>query len=263
MFLLVLFALFLSAINARLTARPQFPPLSPAFPAPLSLQNHYAVLVAGSSGFENYRHQADVCSTVSLLSFLGVPRSNIIVFVVDVRREKYTQTRLKPQRISTYSLPSLSPFSLSFLKDIVDSPDNPYPHQLFNFPTPIGVPGFDVYPGCVDENTYTKENVTISNFLAVMTGNASAATGPVLTSNTHSRVFLNLVDHGGTGVFCFPNELLTAQDLNQSLATAYDRGLFGELVIYLESCESGSMFNEILPNNSLPIYAATGKPLFL
>jgi len=172
--------------------------------------------------------QADICATRQFLVESGVPAENIIVFVMD---------------------------------DIASEPDNPFPNQIFNFPTPLGIAGRNVYEGCVNENTYTGANVTLKNFLAVLEGNAEEATGPVLQSNRHSRVFLNLVDHGGPGVFCFPNneELLTAHDLNASLTTAYEKGLFGSLTLYLESCESGSMFEEILEKNALPVYAVTAS----
>jgi legumain len=37
------------------------------------ISDHWAVLVAGSSGFVNYRHQADVCHAYHLLLEQGIP----------------------------------------------------------------------------------------------------------------------------------------------------------------------------------------------
>lgn len=143
--------------------------------------------------------------------------------------------------------------------DVAIDSDNPFPGQLFNAPTPPGVAGEDVYEGCVTPGaTYTGGNVTVANFLAVLTGNASAATGPVLRSDAGSKVFINLVDHGGAGLFAFPSDLLYADQLHGALGAMTAARMFSEVVFYLESCESGSMFENILPN-ATGIYAATAS----
>ncbi|XLT43394.1 hypothetical protein HN873_035998, partial [Arachis hypogaea] len=43
----------------------------------------WAVLVAGSSGYGNYRHQADVCHAYQLLIKGGLKEENIVVFMYD------------------------------------------------------------------------------------------------------------------------------------------------------------------------------------
>jgi legumain len=44
---------------------------------------HWAILVAGSNGWYNYRHQADVCHAYQILHKNGIPDSNIIVMMYD------------------------------------------------------------------------------------------------------------------------------------------------------------------------------------
>jgi len=44
---------------------------------------NWAVLVAGSSEWTNYRHQADVCHAYQILHKNGIPDSNIIVMMYD------------------------------------------------------------------------------------------------------------------------------------------------------------------------------------
>jgi glycosylphosphatidylinositol transamidase (GPIT) subunit GPI8 len=44
---------------------------------------NWAVLVAGSSEWVNYRHQADVCHAYQILHKNGIPDSNIIVMMYD------------------------------------------------------------------------------------------------------------------------------------------------------------------------------------
>ena len=43
----------------------------------------WAVLVAGSNGWYNYRHQADICHAYQVLHEHGVPNDNIIVMMFD------------------------------------------------------------------------------------------------------------------------------------------------------------------------------------
>ena len=44
---------------------------------------HWAVLVAGSNGWYNYRHQSDLCHAYQILHKNGIPDSNIIVMMYD------------------------------------------------------------------------------------------------------------------------------------------------------------------------------------
>lgn len=44
---------------------------------------NWAVLVAGSNGWYNYRHQSDVCHSYQILHKNGIPDSNIVVMMYD------------------------------------------------------------------------------------------------------------------------------------------------------------------------------------
>ena len=48
-----------------------------------TLAKYKAILVAGSNGWENYRHQADVCHAYQILHRNGISDSNIIVMMYD------------------------------------------------------------------------------------------------------------------------------------------------------------------------------------
>ena len=45
--------------------------------------DNWAVLVAGSNGFYNYRHQADICHAYHILIANGYKPENIITFSYD------------------------------------------------------------------------------------------------------------------------------------------------------------------------------------
>jgi legumain len=95
---------------------------------------NWAVIVAGSNGYWNYRHQADTCHAYQILKAGGIPADNIIHFAYD---------------------------------DVANNSQNPFPGKLFNHPD-----GTDVYGGCVID--YKGAQVTPSNYLKVLRGDASA-----------------------------------------------------------------------------------------
>eukprot|EP00252_Welwitschia_mirabilis_P013944 TRINITY_DN3089_c0_g1_i15.p1 TRINITY_DN3089_c0_g1~~TRINITY_DN3089_c0_g1_i15.p1 ORF type:complete len:129 (+),score=8.08 TRINITY_DN3089_c0_g1_i15:485-871(+) len=78
-------------------------------PSDTNAGTKWAVLLAGSSGFSNYRHQADVCHAYQLLKKGGLKDENIVVFMYD---------------------------------DIANNPANPRPGIIINNPK-----GEDVYAG--------------------------------------------------------------------------------------------------------------------
>lgn len=189
--------------------------------------NKYAVLIAGSAAYYNYRHQADVAAAFHQLKLHGVPESHIITFLND---------------------------------DIVNSTWNPFPGQLFNRPSPAGEAGDDVYKGL--KISYRGENVTAENFLNVLKGNRSDSSllPEVLQSNEDSHVFVYYSDHGGTGLVGMPHgDYLYADQLMEALRYMYDNKMYKKLVFYLEACEAGSMFANLTSTTDLPVFAVTAS----
>ena len=79
----------------------------------------------------------------------------------------------------------------------------------------------------------------------------------VLKSGPKDKVFINFVDHGGAGIIEFPNgDFLHAKDLNTALQLMHTKKMYEKLVFYMEACESGSMFEGLLPTD-INIYATT------
>ena len=70
--------------------------------ASASASNHWAVIMAGSQGYSNYRHQADTHHAVKIMLENGIPRDQIIHMAYD---------------------------------DIANFLVNPFPGQIFNKPT--------------------------------------------------------------------------------------------------------------------------------
>jgi legumain len=176
--------------------------------------DHWAVIMAGSNTYGNYRHQADACHAYQIAKKNGIPESNIIMLAYD---------------------------------DIANSSRNPFPGKMFNKPTPSGTPGVDVYEGCKID--YKGSEVNGANFLKVLSGDTSAP-GPVLKSTAQDKVFVYYVDHGGVGILGVPSGVaggyIHAADINKAIETLQSKGGYKELLFYLEACESGSIFANLL-----------------
>uniref|UniRef100_A0A672L386 Legumain-like n=1 Tax=Sinocyclocheilus grahami TaxID=75366 RepID=A0A672L386_SINGR len=130
---------------------------------------HWVVIVAGSNGWYNYRHQADVCHAYQIVHKNGIPDEQIVVMMYD---------------------------------DLAQSSDNPTPGVIINRPN-----GSDVYKGVLKD--YTGDDVTPQNFLAVLKGDAASVkggSGKVLKSGPNDHVFVYFTDHGAPGLLAFPND---------------------------------------------------------
>jgi len=191
----------------------------------LSYAADWAVLLAGSRTYGNYRHQSDTCHAYQIVHKFGIPDSNVIVMQYD---------------------------------DIANDPSNPYRGQIFNKPTAAGTPGVDVYQNC--KKDYTGAAVTPEMFIAVMTGDDSKTGGrPVLRSTAQDRVFIFFTDHGGTGIIAFPDgSLMTSTQLITAIKQMYATKMYSHLVFYMEACESGSMFEGLLSTN-IGVYVTTAS----
>lgn len=174
--------------------------------------DHWAVLVAGSNTYGNYRHQADVAHAYQILRGQGYLPENIIYMAYD---------------------------------DVANNSENPYPNELFN-----RTDGPNVYdPNVVD---YKGKDVTAEKFLAVLTGDTATAGGKVLESNENSQVFIYYTDHGAPGLVAFPTGgYLYADKLNDAFETMKANKMFNELTFYMEACESGSMFPSLTSSGKI------------
>lgn len=163
----------------------------------LAATAQWALLVAGSNTYGNYRHQADVFHAYQTLTQNGFEKDNIITFAYD---------------------------------DIANSVNNPFKGKVFNKPS-YQNQGVDVYAGVHID--YKGADVTPENFLAVLEGNTTVTKGKkVLDLTPKDNLFIFFSDHGAPGLIAFPSKYLYADQLIQTFAKI--TGKFDKLVFYLE-----------------------------
>jgi len=182
----------------------------------------WVVLVAGSDGWWNYRHQSDVCHAYQVVSKMGVPDERIIVMMKD---------------------------------DIANSSENPKRGQIFNEPG-----GPDVYHGVPRD--FTGREVTSKNFLKILTGDdmTGIGSGKSLKSGPEDNVFVFFDDHGSEGSICFPSGCdVDATKMQSTINAMAQKKMFKRLVFYIEACFAGSVFYKLnLPEN---VYVTTAAPV--
>ena len=191
--------------------------------AAMASSDHWAVIIAGSNTYGNYRHQSDAHHAYKIMKDNGIPEDQIILMVYD---------------------------------DIASNFRNPYKGQIFNSPT-----GPNVY----DQTTisYSGTEVNKDNFLAVLMGDSATTGGkPVLQSDANSKVFIYYTDHGATGLVAMPTGgYLYADELQAAIDVMEANQMYDEVVFYLEACESGSMFPDLLASQK--VYAMTASNAYL
>ena len=70
-----------------------------------------------------------------------------------------------------------------------------------------------------------------------------------MLSGPNDHVFINFVDHGAPGLLGFPHSVLHARELQDAVVNMYRAKRYGKLVMYIEACESGSMFENKLSDD--------------
>ncbi|EPB78215.1 peptidase C13 family protein [Ancylostoma ceylanicum] len=161
----------------------------------------HALLVAGSNGFNNYRHQADLAHAYHLLIEKGVPADNIVTMMYD---------------------------------DVAYDPRNPNPGELRNIWN-----GPDYRKGMKVDYRTTSVNKYV--FQAVLSGDSTVASafagsGRVLKSTSSDNVFIFYTDHGAYNILGMPSgPVITRSDLVGYIEHARALGKFHKLSIYIEA----------------------------
>ena len=168
----------------------------------LAAADNWAVLVAGSDGYWNYRHQSDVAHAYQILRRGGIPEDHIITMMVN---------------------------------DIAYNPENVFPGEIYNQP---GENPPNVYEGVKID--YEGDDNNPENFLKVLLGDESTGK-KVLKSTENDNVFLFFSDHGGPDVLCWPREDLAKDDFQNALKQMHEKRMYKRFVLYIEACYSGSM----------------------
>ncbi|XP_015576520.2 putative GPI-anchor transamidase [Ricinus communis] len=172
--------------------------------------NNWAVLVCTSRFWFNYRHMANTLSLYRTVKRLGIPDERIILMLAD---------------------------------DMACNARNKYPAQVFNNENHrLNLYGDNV------EVDYRGYEVTVENFLRVLTGRHEAAVprSKRLISDEGSHILLYMTGHGGDEFLKFQDsEELQSHDLADAVKQMKEKRRFKELLIMVDTCQAATLFNQL------------------
>ena len=195
---------------------------------PLVKKGLWAVLVATSHGWENYRHQADVFAQYQMLRAAGVPPARIIVIAAD---------------------------------DLADNPKNQQPGRV-----PYELDGDDVRAGVPID--YHLDDVNADAFLAILSGRRSASLPKVVASSESDNVYVYIAGHGDADGVYFGVEnpvikpgdeysVLRPDALAATVSQMQTAGRYRRMLIAVEACKGGVMGAKVDAPGAMLISAAS------
>lgn len=177
----------------------------PYFP----LTGHFAILIATSTGWNNYRHQADVLAMYQTLKEVGYTDDNIILILED---------------------------------DLAGHPSNPHPGEVRITPE-----GEDVRKGAVID--YKLSTLTPEDFENIMLGLVTERTPVVLPNPpaegmSGTNVFFFWSGHGARdGVLKWGDGTVEVEQFKNFFDFA--EGRYRKMLAVMETCYSGSMARKV------------------
>jgi ABC-type branched-subunit amino acid transport system substrate-binding protein/glycosylphosphatidylinositol transamidase (GPIT) subunit GPI8 len=172
----------------------------------------WALIVATSSGWENYRHQADALAQYRLLRSNGVPDDHIILIIAD---------------------------------DLAGNPNNKVPGVVRN-----ELKGEDLYVNVKVD--YLLKDVTADDLLSILTGKRSANLPEVIQSTAGDNIYIFLAGHGNeNGIYLHLSQaiarddgsysILHPDDMAKTISSMFENKRYRRMLIAIESCQGGNM----------------------
>jgi hypothetical protein len=170
----------------------------------------WALLVAASFGWDNYRHQADMLAQYQRLRANGVPADHIVVVMAD---------------------------------DLAQNKRNRRPGTVIN-----AVGGPNLYRDVRAD--YSPTRITADQLMAILGGHSSATTPKVLNSGPTDNVYVYMAGHGNqNGLYLGLGDTVPARDqqysvltpaaLQQAVDTMAAERRYRRVFVAVEACEGG------------------------
>lgn len=164
-------------------------------------KDNYAVVVAGSSGWSNYRHQADALAMYHALKSQGFDDDHIILILED---------------------------------DIAHNPKNLHPGEMR-----IVSDGDNLYKDFMID--YKMSSLYSADIQNIMTGVKTARTPVVLEATENDNVFIFWSGHGEYKSLIYNEQEFNASEVRSMLETMNENKKYRKLFFVMETCFSGSV----------------------
>lgn len=169
-------------------------------------KDNWALLVATSTGWTNYRHQADVLAIYQRLKASGYTDDHIVLIAED---------------------------------DIAGNPSNPD-----NGVIRVKPGGANVYAGARID--YHISDLNTGDVVSILTGEKSERLPEVIEATENGNVFIFWSGHGVPGAMCWNEEeyAVTGDVLASVFSKMHQKGCYRKLLMMVEACFSGGVLEQ-------------------
>lgn len=170
------------------------------------LKDMYAVVVAASTGWNNYRHQADALAMYHLLKRHGYDDDHIILIMED---------------------------------DIANNPKNKNSGEIR-----VNIGGENLYHDLKID--YKLTDLTYDDIIDIVSGHKSDRLPVVLPSTANDNVLFFWSGHGNPNTLYVDDTKFPAKGVHRMLSTMNDEHKYRRLFFVIEACYSGSVADECI-----------------
>lgn len=169
-------------------------------------KGNWALLVASSKGWSNYRHQADVLAIYQQLKLAGYPDDHIILIAED---------------------------------DIANNVANPNQGVV-----QVSLGGANVYENI--EIDYHMSSLEAKDILAILNGEKSERLPTVIEATENDNIFVYWSGHGTPGAMCWNEEPygIIGDQLATALRQMNENKCYRKLLMMVEACFSGGVLEQ-------------------
>lgn len=182
------------------------------------LDAKWALLVASSSGWTNYRHQADVLRIYQILKSNGYDDSHIVLVMAD---------------------------------DIAENSKNVFPGTIYS-----RMDGENVYTDVhVD---YHPNDLKPADLKDILMGNRSERLPEVISADSDDNIFVFWSGHGFKQMMDWPTfpYKISVNDVESCMTVLEASGQYRKVIGFIETCYSGSVFNVADKHNGMLFFTA-------
>lgn len=186
-----------------------------------ALQDKWALLVASSKDWKNYRHQADILSVYQMIRERGYPDDHIILIMED---------------------------------DLAQNPKNPFKGEVKTDLAESNLyQNFDI--------DYKMSDLTPTDIMNILSGKKNSRTPIVIESTDKDNILIFWSGHGTQAELCWGDEFMGVRKdmIGNTLRQMAKEKKYRKMLFLIEACYSGSIVKDIQIPGALFITAANDK----
>ena len=194
--------------------------------------NNWAVLVAGSRYWFNYRHIANVLSIYHSIKKLGIPDSQIILMLPDDMACN-DRNVFKGQMIASHATTKYDRHHSNELTGNI----------------------IEIYDSDIEVD-YRGEECSVENVLRLLTNRHSIDTplSKRLNTNKDSNILFYITGHGGDEFLKFHDkEEIQSNDISDAISIMRRQSRYNEILFVIDTCQASTLYKTITSDNVISI----------